>query len=349
DSSRTQLAEAIASQAGSFDDSGYVPFRDSLSDKVPGVRWWTDTSPHTFLADIERSGVAVYLAANWDEAATKHGAFFSLNNLKNPTKLIVGPAPHCAWFTVQRTTNFDISVEELRFFDHWLKGIDNGVMREPKVHYYTYNAQAGSEWQSSDVWPLREERRTPYYLAADGALATSAPTAASAVDEKTVEYDVTSATLLQKGISYSTPALAESVRVTGHPVLDLWVASSATDGDFVATLQDVADDGSAVSYNVHGRLRASHRKTSDPPYNNLGLPYHPSREADAQPLVPGEPTKLSFELLPTSQVFKAGHRIRLIISFAEAPTPKLEPAPKVSLYRDAAHPSALTLPIIPAK
>jgi hypothetical protein len=65
------------------------------------------------------------------------------------------------------------------------------------------------------------------------------------------------------------------------------------------------------------------------------------------PLVPGEPARLDFELLPTSQIFKAGHRIRLVISFAEAATPRLMPAPSVKLYRDATHPSALMLPVIP--
>lgn len=346
DRDRSLLAAAIASQAGSFDDSGYAPFRDSVSDKIPGMRWWTDSSPHQHREAIERSNVAVYAAANWDEAATKYGAFFTVNNLKNPTKLIVGPAAHCAWFTVQRTTGFDITIEERRFFDHWLKGIDNGVMREPKVYYYTYNAAAGSEWRAADAWPLKNERRTPYYLAADGALVSAAPSAQSGADEKQVAYDVTPATLLEKALVYTSAELTKDLQVTGHPVLDLWVASTANDGDFIATLQDLAPGGEAVSYNVHGRLRASLRKTAPAPYDNLGLPYHPMLAADALPLVPGEPARLTFDLLPTSQVFKAGHRIRLVISFAEAATPKLDPAPRVTLYRDAAHASALTLPII---
>jgi uncharacterized protein len=63
--------------------------------------------------------------------------------------------------------------------------------------------------------------------------------------------------------------------------------------------------------------------------------------------VPGEPTKLRFDLLPISIVFQAGHRIRLLISFADgAATPQVNPAPKVTIYRDTAHPSSLTLPII---
>jgi uncharacterized protein len=346
DADKAQLNAAIASQAGSVDNPGYVPFRDSVAANIPGAPWWIKSSPHTYLSEIEKSGIAVYLAVNWDEAATKYGSFFTFRNLKNPTKLVVGPASHCAWFTVQRTTGFEIAVEERRFFDHWLKGIDNGVMREPKVYYYTYNAPTGQDWTAAESWPLENEQRTPYYLSADGKLTTSAPAATAASDEKAVDYMTTPMNLAEKGITYSTGSLATDVQVTGHPVLDLWVSSTATDGDFIATLQDVAPDGTAVSYNVHGRLRASLRKTVEPPYQNLGLPYHPSNAADVQPLVPNEPVKLTFDLLPTSQVFKAGHEIRLVITFSEAPTPRLMPAPTVKLYRDAAHPSAITLPLI---
>jgi putative CocE/NonD family hydrolase len=348
DTDRAQLKAAVAEHTalGSIENAGYVPFRDSLAENIPDQRWWIKSSPHTYLEQLNASGIAVYLAANWDEAATKYGAFFTLNNLETRAKLIVGPAMHCAWFTVQMRHGFDLTIEELRFFDHWLKGVDNGVMSEPKIYYYTYNAPVGAEWRSASEWPLPNQQLTPYYLGA-AALGTSAPTAPDAKDESTVDYTVTTMTLVDKGISYMTPPLDSDLEVTGHPLAELWVSSTATDGDFVATLQDVAPDGSATSYNMHGRLRASHRKEAPAPYNNLGLPWHPSREADVLPLVPGEPTKLRFDLLPISIVFKAGHRIRLVLTFADGvATPKLDPPPKVTIYRDSAHPSTLTLPII---
>jgi predicted acyl esterase len=64
------------------------------------------------------------------------------------------------------------------------------------------------------------------------------------------------------------------------------------------------------------------------------------------PLVPGEPTRLRFDLLPISIVFPAGHRIQIKVSFADTVTPKVTPVPTVSVYRDAAHPSSITLPVI---
>ncbi len=340
------LAQAVAGHADNIENAGYVPYRDSVAEGI-GEAWWVKSSPHNQLDAIGNSGIAMYLAANWDEAATKHGAFFTFNNVKNPVKLLVGPGTHCAWFTVQKEHGFDLAIEELRFFDHWLKGVDNGVMAEPAVHYYTYNAAPGSEWRSSAQWPLPNERRTPYYLGAK-TLGTAAPTDARGKDRKAVDYDVTPETMADKGLVYETEPLAADLLITGHPTADLWVASTAKDGDFIAVLQAVAPDGKVSSYNVSGKLRASHRKLADAPYEYLGLPWHPSNAADAQPLVPGKATLLQFELLPISMVVKAGHRIRLVLTFASGTaTERRKPAPTVTILRDPEHPSSITLPVIP--
>jgi predicted acyl esterase len=92
------------------------------------------------------------------------------------------------------------------------------------------------------------------------------------------------------------------------------------------------------------------RKLQNAPYNNLGLPWHGFYEADMTPLTPGKPAELMFDILPTSMIFKAGHRIRLVINFADPrATPKLDPAPKVAIYHDSTHRSYLTLPIVGAR
>ncbi|HSW39193.1 MAG TPA: CocE/NonD family hydrolase, partial [Acidobacteriota bacterium] len=136
DSDGSQLKEAIAEHVRSVEDPGYAPYRDSHATAITDPTsqpWWIKSSPHTYLNDMNASRTAMYLAANWDEGTTKHGAFFTFNNIKNPAKLIVGPAGHCGWLAVQQQTGFDITVEELRFFDYWLKGIENGVMDEDPV------------------------------------------------------------------------------------------------------------------------------------------------------------------------------------------------------------------------
>ena len=69
-------------------------------------------------------------------------------------------------------------------------------------------------------------------------------------------------------------------------------------------------------------------------------------EADAQPLTPGEPTLLRFDLYPISILIKSGHRIRLVLTFADTATARLNPVPTATIYRDAVHQSSITLPII---
>ena len=192
DKDRSMLKEAFAEHEGTVENPGYTPYRDSFAEAItdPSSQpWWLKSSPHSYLDKINASGTAMYMAANWDEGPTKHGAFFTFNNVTNPTKLIVGPEGHCGWLSVEKNTGFDITIEERRFFDYWLKGIDNGIMDEDPVYYYTYNAPAGSEWRSSPKWPLAGETKIKYYLG-EGSLSTSEPAEVDRKDETTVSYDL---------------------------------------------------------------------------------------------------------------------------------------------------------------
>ena len=119
---------------------------------------------------------------------------------------------NCAWFTVEKDTGFDIAVEERRFFDHWLKGIDNGVMSEPKVYYYTYNAPKAEAWRSASAWLLSEEQRVPYYLGAK-TLGVAAPSEPSAKDERAVDYDVSASNAASRGLEPLLGALLLAYRI----------------------------------------------------------------------------------------------------------------------------------------
>ena len=81
---------------------------------------------------------------------------FIFNNIVNPRKMILGPATHCDWTTVLKETGFDIIVEEHRFFDYWLKGVDNGVMKEAPVTYYTYNQTPREELADDEILAAAE-------------------------------------------------------------------------------------------------------------------------------------------------------------------------------------------------
>ena len=336
-------------------------FRDTVDPVSKNKMVFAERSPWTYAAGIEKSGVAVYHLAGWFDMFPRDTIFW-FNNIHNPQKVVIGP-----WFH-GGMDGLDYAAEHLRFYDFWLKGIDNGVMREPAFHYWTMGAPKGQEWHATSKWPLPNEKPTQYFFQEQSALDTAATTSAKGQDDFKVDYSATTTTGNRwtngyggakgypdmapndkKGLSYTTAALAAPVEVTGHPVVHLWVTSTAKDGDFFVYLEEVTPDGYS-HYVTEGALRASHRAVSDSGYNRLGLPYHRSFAADVKPL-PHEPVELAFDLHPTSILFATGSRIRVTIVGADKDntlTPKLSPAPKVSIYRNAGHASFITLPVIPA-
>lgn len=278
---------------------------------------------------------------------TGYGPPFTFNNIVNPKKLIFGPGKHCDWASVLKDTGFDIVVEELRFFDHWLRGVDNGVMREPAVTYYTYNEVPEKAWKSAPGWPLAAEKRTPLYFSA-GTLIAAAPTDGAGESRMTVTYAVDDATFWKSGMSFVSEPFAADTEVTGHPVAHVWLSTTATDADVVARIDDVAPDGAARYVGVEGKLRASMRALAPAPYDNLGLPWHPATESSREPLLPGVPVDLQFDLMPMSYLFAAGHRVRVTLQFADArASAKLEPAPEVTVLHRPGAESRVILPIIP--
>ncbi|MDP2915061.1 MAG: CocE/NonD family hydrolase, partial [Candidatus Aminicenantes bacterium] len=201
----------------------------------------------------------------------------------------------------------------------------------------------------------------------DGALTKKVPTGTEGKDVYKVDYSATSGTTTRwdntvggefgypdmaandaKGLTYTSAPLTGELAICGHPVVHLFVASTAADGDFFAYLEEVTAEGLSL-YITEGALRASHRAVQAPPYDNLDLPYHRSFDIDVKDLEPGRPVELVFDLEPTSKVFKAGNRIRLTITCADkdnAATPVLDPSPSVTVFRDAARASFVSLPVV---
>jgi predicted acyl esterase len=177
-------------------------------------------------------------------------------------------------------------------------------------------------------------------------------------DEYTVNYDVDcpkavglgqTCVLDDKGITYTSEVLQNSMELTGHPILHLWVASSTAENNFFAYLEDVAPDGS-VFIVTDGRLKGSLRALSTPPYHYKGIPYHRSFQEDAIPFSPGKPEEVVFDCLPLSHVFKPGHRIRLTITGAdprEKDRVNLSPPPVITIFTGSTHSSYVKLPVIP--
>lgn len=339
-----ELAKAIASHAANFDSPGQLPYRDSVSSTV-GIPWWMVTNPSAHLEALKKPGMGVMVTANWDEAGTRHGAFMTLRNLApGQVKMIVGPGAHCGWNVALREAGMDIDIEQLRFFDYWLKGVKNGVMEEDPVTYFTYNAPQARAWQTSRTWPP-SSRQTDYFLAAR-ALSTDKPSQAGTLAAPMVtpvRISSISVPTATGSVNYETAPLAADTEVTGDPVISLWISTAATDTDVIARLDDVAPDGTAKSYQMLGGLRASVRKLGNAPYDNRGLPWHPSRQADVAPLRAGETVEMKFALLPMSYVFKAGHRIRLTLSFSD---PVNGASQTVTVHEGGRNASQITLPVV---
>jgi putative CocE/NonD family hydrolase len=150
-----------------------------------------------------------------------------------------------------------------------------------------------------------------------------------------------------KGFTYTTEALDQPIEVIGHPVVHLWVESSAGDADFFAYLEEVDPQGRST-YVTEGALRASHRRLGQAPFRNYGLPWPRSFDRDRSPLPSGGPTELVFDLHPTAQRFQKGNRIRLTITNADRDThrqPYPAAAPLVSIHRGPIRASRIVLPM----
>lgn len=343
------LAEAHAEHNDDLGNQRDLPFRDSVSPTL-GPDWWRRASPSSYVDQFRKPGLGVYAAGNWDESNTKIAPALVYGNMpRGQGKLILGPHGHCGWADTAAQDGLVIQTEELRFFDYWLKGVDNGVMAEPPVTYYTYNAPAGHEWRQSSAWPLPNETRIKYFLRS-GSLtreAVSEPgrdTAAMGEPAKAVSTHLQQA---RGGLLYETAPLADSMEVTGYPVVDLWMSASVADADVVAELSDVAPDGSTRTYQMVGRLRASHRKLSPAPYANFGLPYHSHLAKDVLPLQAGRPAEVKFAMTPMSYLFPKGHRIRLSVTFSNPETH--DGKGEAAVLSGGATPSAIDLPVIPAR
>jgi putative CocE/NonD family hydrolase len=299
-------------------------------------------------------------------------------------KVLIGPWIHCLGDrgTCSQTGDIDFGPaslidlrgEELRWFDYWLKGLENGILDEPRVKVFVMGR---NRWREADTWPIPGTRYMRYYfhsrgkansLRGDGGLGTALP-----INEPPDTYvydprnpvptlggstccgeDITPITMGprdQRGaeerpdvLVYTTPPLEADVEVTGPVSVTLYAASDAPDTDFTAKLVDVFPDGYAMNV-AQGIIRARYRDSWEQPTL----------------LDPGRVYQYTIDLWSTSNCFLRGHRIRVEISSSNFPQfdrnpntgnpfgldAELKPA-RQTVYHDADHPSHILLPVIPA-
>jgi putative CocE/NonD family hydrolase len=359
DADRTLLRQAVEEHRNSTPLAEMwrsMPFRDSWSDIV-GSRFWVEGSVSTYRDALRNSQAAFYIFGGWQDEFRREGLVAWANLKGRHARVTIGPWMHC------RNPGFDLLAEAHRFFDRWLKGVDNGIDREPPVNLFAEGAPAATAWQSFAHWPPANATPLRRTLAistqeADGEHAlTSTASKQTRVDLPVRPMaacpDLQSLTQpcsqAANALRFTSEVLKADQQLTGHALADLWVASSQPDQSVFVYLEDLAPDGSATVV-TEGRLKASLRATQRPPYDVLGLPWQRSLEADHEPLRAGEPVRLQFDLLPLSHLFKAGHRLRVVVSGND---PRQRPtAPTghtLTLLSSADKASTLDLPLVPTR
>src|SRR5712692_56422 len=294
-------------------------------------------------------------------------------------RLFVFVGGHAGWTQAQKIGDvdfgakapFDIDELTLRWYDWLLKGEANGVEKEKPVKIFVMGK---NEWREEDDWPLARAKNTKYYLhsagaangiAGNGTLSTVAPT-----EEKPDQYvydpndavptiggplccgalptgigpeDQRPAEARSDVLVYTTPSFAKDTEVTGPVSLDLYVSSSAVDTDFTGMLVDVWPNGFAQAL-TSGIQRLRYRNSQEKP----------------ELANPGETYHITVDLWATSNVFLAGHKLRLEVSSSNFPrfdrnlntgeeqarATRMVKATNM-IFHDKAHPSALLLSIVP--
>ncbi|MBS0210086.1 MAG: CocE/NonD family hydrolase [Planctomycetes bacterium] len=254
-------------------------------------------------------------------------------------QLLIGPWLHGRYkdtnvageMTFPERARFAMEDHLVRWFDHYLKGIDNGVEREPTVRYYTMGALGeanapGNVWRTADDWPVAA-KDTPYYLAAGEQLSLGAPTSGEGKTEFRADpvhpneipgrafpgaRDARAFERQSEVRTFTTEVLEQPVEWTGLVRAELQVSSSARDTDFIVRVCDVYPDGRSMLLVDYVR-RARYREG----YDHEAL------------LKPGEIVPLNFDIGWISQVFNRGHRIRVTVASTGAPF--FEPNPNTGL------------------
>jgi predicted acyl esterase len=326
-----------------------MPHRDSISPHT-GNAFWEEVGVYNYLDAMRRAGIATYFWGNWRDEPTGQ-VILGAANLGG--KFLAGPGDHCV-----PPPGFDFAGEVVRYFDHYLKGAENGIEDEPRATYFIEQAGGGT-YVRADQLPGIESRPVPWFLgqSPQGGPALAGAPGPSGSDAFTVDYDLPPADYFafwpgpmdEHGLGYTSAPIEEALKLVGFPVAHLTVTSSHSGADIFVYLDQLAADGSAEVI-AFGRLKLSHRKLAQAPFDTLGLPWHSGLSRDVQDLRSGEEAALSIALTPVSRVVPAGGRLRLTIAGADPRQRnlqdiKLDPAPTIAVITGGIDPSRLELPL----
>jgi putative CocE/NonD family hydrolase len=355
----------------------HFPYWRAMLDHARLDGWW---DPVRYQNQFEKVRVPALHISGWydDEQVGTPLNYIGMTTkgapeVRKQQKLLMGPWPHAVNSSRRLgkldfgpTAVIDLTDAELRWFDHWLKGVDNGVEREPPVRIFVMGA---NQWRDEAEWPIARAKWTKYYLHSgghanslkgDGGLSPTAPkeepTDKYAADPARPVTFITEPTFAQIGgpddyrqveerqdvLVYTSETLNGDTEVTGPIRVQLYASSSAKDTDFMAKLIDVWPDGFAQRL-CDGMVRARFREGMDRP----------------SLIEPEKVYAYNIDCWNTSQTFKKGHKIRIEIASSAFPkfarnlntgdelgkSARMEIADQV-IYHDFKYASCVVLPIV---
>lgn len=373
----TMLARAVAEHAANehFDED-ILAVRHA-DDRLPNSSieaTLATQSPASFASDMEASGVPVYGWAGWFDGAFVREMINLHDTVRTPgSRIVIGPWGHGGRWNShprvkrKRATDFDHVAELVRFFDLHLRDVDHGVAGEAPVHYYVVGSD---RWKTSTTWPPPGGAATRLYLSSDRRL-DHEPPAVEGADTYVVDATHTTGVNGRYGrhlsggrgpvrfpdraardrrlLTYDSAPLPRALEVTGHPLVNLFVRSTAEDGAFIVYVEDV-DPGGEVIHVTDAALQGSwrHQSKGEPPHWIPG-PYRTFRREEKAPMVPGEMAELTFDLFPISYVFSAGHRVRVAIAGADRDNLVMVPenvTPTIQVHHGGDHASFIEIPVM---
>jgi putative CocE/NonD family hydrolase len=328
------------------------------------------------LEKIRALDLPVFLQSGWFDEATigTKLAYLALAKSGNEhVKLIIGPWGHTPFAEshyrgefMGQAAQIDLVALRVRWFDHWLKGIDSGILDEPLVQLY---ATGSDKWLYADTYPLPETELTALYLSSeqgalpqDGGGHLSWELRSNSTEFDAYIYDPSEPTpgpfgdlqddppgygraLAQRGdvLVYETAPFEKPVTVVGPISTILYASSSAKDTDWFITLYQVSARGALSRYITRGMIRARFRDSLERP----------------ELLEQDEVYRYTLDLGHTGRTFEAGSRLRMIVSSALHPLysrnlntggrNELETKYVVArqrVYHSAEYPSHLSLPVV---
>ncbi|WP_422747804.1 CocE/NonD family hydrolase [Mycobacterium sp. WMMD1722] len=267
--------------------------------------WWDERD---LLPLLDRVDIPVYLGCDWENVPLHlPSTFQTWKRLRHSSDVRIGLLGRYGLTWPWES----LHTEALAWFDHWLKGHDTGILDGPPIRYVLPGDEGG--WHIANCWPPEQSSHRSLALRADGAL-----------DDDEGEPGQRAYLVLGAGLNrvtaspvdppdrleWTSAALDDHVDMVGDVELRLVASATAIDTAWIATLQDVAPDGTVEDVTA-GWLRASLR-TVDEAASRDGAPVLPCREPRAVPI--GENVEYRIPLVPNARRFRAGHRIRLVLT-----------------------------------